>query len=139
MALEKFPFLERLTLRLAARTCAVGRNADWQDWDLQVRRGALGEARLRMAVEHHGGPTRVAKLSAVIGQSKTFYWVQGTLAASALTMGALGLHLPFVVLASLLALSLLAPTVEASRLETAIRSAAHEVAAELVTAETRPP
>ena len=35
-------------------------------WDMRLRRGALGEASLRMVVEHHGGPRRVARFAAGI-------------------------------------------------------------------------
>ena len=131
MELEKHAFLDRLTKKLSARGGAVGWNADWQEWDLRVGRGALGEAQLRMAVEHHGGPRRVARFAAVIRPSRSLYWVQGALATSAVAMGAVGLYLPLAIVGAFLAVLWIAPIVEANRLETALRSAADEVAAEL--------
>jgi glycosyltransferase involved in cell wall biosynthesis len=131
MGLEKYAFLERLTEKLAARRCAVGWNAEWQDWDLKIRRGALGEVQLRMVVEHHGGPRRLAHLSAVIRPSKALYWLLGILAASAVAMGLLDLYLPLAVHGVSLAILWIAPIIEANRLEAAVRSAADEVAEEL--------
>lgn len=130
-ALEKYSFLDRLTKKLLARRCAVGWNPEWQDWDLKVRRGGLGEANLRMVVEHHGGPKRLARLSAVIRPSKPLYWIQGVLAASAMAMGLLGVHLPLVILGGFLAILWGAPIVEGNRLEAAIQSALQEIAYEL--------
>ncbi|HSB70842.1 MAG TPA: glycosyltransferase [Candidatus Methylomirabilis sp.] len=136
-ACEKFTFLDRLTRNLVARGCAVGWNADWQDWDLKVRRGVLGEAQLRMVVEHHGGPRRLARLSTVIRSAKPLTWFQGALAASAMGLGFLGHYLPLVVLAVVLGLLWVACLVEADRLEVAVRSAADEVADRLLSPETR--
>jgi len=131
MKLEKFAVLQHLTIKLAARNCAVGWNAEWQNWDLKVRRGALGEAKLRLAVEHHGGPKRVAKVSATTRQSKPLYLAQAALTAAALATGALGWWLALAVLAALLALLWMALTAEANRLEATVRSVADEVTAEL--------
>jgi len=130
-ALEKYAFLDRLTKRLVVRGCAVGWNAEWEDWDLKVRRGALGEAKLQMVVEHHGGPRRLARLSATIWPPQPFYWLQGALLVSALVMGALGLYLPLAVLSAFWATLWVAPTREANRLEAAVQSAADEVVWEL--------
>jgi hypothetical protein len=131
MKLERYALLKRLTDKLNTRNCAVGWNSDWQDWDLRVRRGALGEARLRLAVEHHGGPQRVAKIAVSIRQPASFYWVQATLAVAAVVAAALGLWVAPIALAALLALVWIAPTAEANRLESALRSVADEVAAEM--------
>ncbi len=133
MALEKYSFLERLTVKMTARRCAVGWNAEWQDWDLKIRRGALGEVQLRMVVEHHGGPRRLARLSAVIRPSKSLYWLLGVLAASAVAMGVLDLHLPLAVHGASLAILWIAQILEANRLEAAVRTATDEVAEELRT------
>ncbi len=130
-ALEKYTFLDCLTRKLVARGCAVGWNADWQDWDLKVRRGALGEAKLRMVVEHHGGPKRLARLSAALRPPKGLYWLQGALAASGAVIGALGLHLPLALIGAFLTILWIAPIVEANRLEAAVQSAAADVAREL--------
>ena len=125
--LEKYAFLDCLTKRLVARGCAVGWNPEWQDWDLKVRRGALGEARLRMVVEHHGGPRRLGRLSVLIKPSKSVYWAQGALAAAGALMGALGLYLPLGVVGLFLGILWVAPITEASRLEAAVRAATDEV------------
>jgi O-antigen biosynthesis protein len=131
VGLEKHAFLERLTHRLTASGIAVGWNAAWQDWDLKVRRGALGEARLRLIVEHRGGPRRLARLSAVIKPSRSPRWLLLVAAATAAAMGALGFQLALMVCALLVAALWVAPIVEANRLETVVRSIADEVAREL--------
>ena len=123
--------LDRLTKRLGVRGCAVGWNAEWEDWDLKVRRGALGEARLQMVVEHHGGPRRLARLSATIRPPQPLYWLQGALLVSALAMGALGLYLPLAILGAFCATLWVAPIREANRLEAAVQSAADDVVWEL--------
>jgi hypothetical protein len=131
MALEKHAFLERLTGKLVGRGCAVGWNPDWQDWDLKARRGILGEAQLRMVVEHHGGPKRLARLAAVIKPSKSLYYLQPLLAVSAAAMSALDLYLPLVILGACLGMLWIAPIAEANRLEAVVQSTADEVTREL--------
>ena len=129
--LEKHAFLERLTRRLAARGCAVGWNAEWQDWDLKFRRGALGEATLKVVVEHLGGPRRLLRLLTTIRPTRTVSWTQGLLLASGIALGAFGQHLPLPVIGILLAALWFTPIREASRLEAAVQAAAGEVAEEL--------
>jgi hypothetical protein len=129
--LEPYTLLERLTKKLGARQCAVGWNADWQDWDLQVRRGVLGVATLCMVVEHHGGLKRLARLSAAIRPPKLLYWLQGILLVSIMAMSAFDLYLPLAVLGACLAILWVAPILEANRLEAAVQSAADEVVWEL--------
>jgi GT2 family glycosyltransferase len=126
-ALERYAVLDRLTKRLVARGCAVGWNPDCEDWDLTIRRGALGEAKLRMVVEHHGGARRLGRLSAVIRPSKSLYWTQAVLGAAAVTAGALHQYGPLVVLCAFLWILWVAPVAEANRLEAAIKSATDEV------------
>jgi hypothetical protein len=128
VALEKHTFLERLTKKLTDRGSAVGWNAEWQDWDLKARRGVLAEAHLRMVVEHHGGPRRLARLSAVIRASRPISWLQGVLGAMAVVFAAVGPHLPVSVLGALMALFWVASIVQANRLEAVILSAADEAA-----------
>ena len=111
--------------------CAVGWNEAWQSWDLRIRRGVLADAELRLVIEHHGGPRRLARLSALIKQTKILYSLQVLTAAFAVAMGTAGLFLPLAVLVALSSVLWLAPSREASRLESAIRSVADEVAAEL--------
>lgn len=131
MTLEKYQFLQQLTGELRGRGCAVGWNAEYQAWDLVVRRGALGIAKLRMVVEHHGGPRRLARLSAVITPARSIYWTQTMLAAAALTTGALGLRAGFAVLAASFVGLWVAPIKEASRLEAMLEAAAAAVAGTL--------
>jgi len=129
--MEKFAFLDRLTKKLGARGCSVGWNPDSQDWDLKVRRGALGEAKVQMVVEHHGGAKRLGRLAAQIKPSRSVYWVQAILALTAVTLARLGLYVPLGVVVLLAAAMWLAPINEADRLEGAIESAMEEIVAEL--------
>ncbi|HEX9819802.1 MAG TPA: hypothetical protein VGD07_09340, partial [Methylomirabilota bacterium] len=46
--------LARLEAALRAAGFVVARGGDWDRWDLEVRGGLLGRARLLMAVEEHG-------------------------------------------------------------------------------------
>ena len=117
----------------------MGWNPESQDWDLKVRRGALGEARVRVVVEHHGGARRLGRLSALISPSKSVQWAQAALAMTAAAMGALGLWVPLAVVGLFLALLWVTPTAEASRLEAALRSTADEVVSELMAGEPDAP
>ena len=47
--------LRRIEGELQKSNCVVERGGDFERWDLQVRGGALGSSRMRMAVEEHGG------------------------------------------------------------------------------------
>jgi hypothetical protein len=130
-AMEKYAFLERLTKKLIARGCAVGWNPESEDWDVKARRGALGEARLRMVVEHHGGAKRLGRLSALIRPSRSVYWAQGALAIGAAALAALDLDIPLAVVGVFMALLWVAPIGEANRLEAAIQAAAEDALSEL--------
>ena len=116
----------------------MGWNAEWEDCDLKVRRGALGEAQLRMVVEHHGGPKRLARLSAVIRPPKAIYWLQAILAATGGAMYGLGLPLPLAAVGAFLALVWIAPILEANRLEGVLQAAAEQVAGELLATSREP-
>ncbi len=129
--LEKHAILERVTKKMVSNGCGIGWNETWQSWDLKVRRGVLAEAELRLVIEHHGGPRRLARYSALVGQTKVFYWLQAATAALAVIIGAAGFYLPVSILILLFALLWLAPSREASRLEGAIKSIADQVASEL--------
>jgi glycosyltransferase involved in cell wall biosynthesis len=135
--LEQYAFLERLTKKLVARGCAAGWNPDHHDWDLKVRRGALGEAQLRIVVEHHGGAKRLARLSATVAPTRAIHWLLGLTVVAALTVGALGMPLALGVIAALLGVLWVAPIVEANRLEVIVRSEADNVAEELVAGELK--
>jgi len=129
--LEKHSFLDRLTKQLSASGHAVGWNSEWQNWDLKIRRGALGESLLRMVVEYHGGPRRMARLSATISPLKFFYWVLGGTISGATVMGVLGLPVPSLLSLGLFALLWIACTAEANRLETGVVGASTEVVRQL--------
>jgi len=103
----------------------------FDDWDLKLRRGTLGIARLRMVAEHHGGPKRLARLSVVIVPPRSLYFVFGMIAALALLMGKLGRIVPAAVMAISFVLLWIALIAEANRLEASIMTAAADAAQEL--------
>jgi GT2 family glycosyltransferase len=127
MRLEKSVILERLTELFAERGCAVSWNSDFQQWDLRLRRGALGEALLRMVVEHHGGARRLARFSAGIRPNGTICCALGILALAAGIAAVFQLAFPAVTLAALLGLLWIASIREANRLEAGMRAVADEV------------
>ncbi len=131
VALEKNAFLDRLLRKLTRPGCAVSCNGMFDDWDLKLRRGTLGVARLRMVAEHHGGPKRLARLSVVIVPPRSLYFVFGMIAALALVMGKLGRIVPAAVMAISFVLLWIALIAEANRLEASIMTAAADAAQEL--------
>jgi glycosyltransferase involved in cell wall biosynthesis len=53
----------RATVQALGREGAVVRSGgDWDSWDLQVRGGMLGSARLRMAIEEHGAGRQLVRV-----------------------------------------------------------------------------
>jgi O-antigen biosynthesis protein len=54
--------LQRIESRLRDEGGTVLRGAEYDRWELQVRGGLLGVARLRMAVEEHGGGSQLVRL-----------------------------------------------------------------------------
>jgi O-antigen biosynthesis protein len=138
IGLEAYAFLERLHHRLTFRGCAVGWNPHSQAWDVRVRRGVLGEAYLKLVVEHHGGPRRLARMSAFIRPAAAVYWAQAVTAAAMIALAALG-RLPAASLLAVLFIALwIGPVAEANRLEAAIGAAAGEVNRELNSAGSIP-
>jgi O-antigen biosynthesis protein len=131
MFLDKYPFLERLTGKLGAAGCAVGWNPNYENWELKIRRGALAEAKLRMVIEHHGGPRRLARISTVIHPPKSVFWVQGLLAVLCGILHGIRLPAPATLLAGSFLLLWMAVVIHAGRLEGIINSGAAEVADEL--------
>jgi len=131
-AIDKFPFLGRLSDNLIAQGCAVGWNPQSESWDMRVRRGALGDLLFTMVVEHLGGAKRQARFSATIRPPKTVRWVLLVLSiiAAVTAMVSPG-HTSLWILLAALVVMWIAPIVEASRLEVAIRTATDDVAAEL--------
>jgi hypothetical protein len=127
MRLEKHAILERVTTLLASRGCAVAWNPDYEPWDIRLRRGALGEASIRMVVEHHGGPRRVARFAAAIKPNGAISCALGILALAAGTMVVLRLPLPAAGLGALLGLLWFASIREADRLEAGLLAATDRV------------
>jgi len=131
MALEKYSFLDRLTKKLGARGCAVGWNPKHEDWDLKIRRGAMTEADIRVVIEHHGGPKRLARLSAMIQPTKPLSWTLGAVGALAGVLGGLGLLPAAAFLTASFAVLWIAMVVHADHAESVILAMATEVADEL--------
>jgi GT2 family glycosyltransferase len=129
--LEKFAFLERLTNRLVAGHAAVGWNPTTEAWDLKIRRGILGEALLRVVVEHHGGASRLARMSGAITPTPWMIKLLGVLSAVTIAMFAMSNLVAASVAGVALAVAWVAPILEASRLEVCVQAAADEVAATL--------
>jgi hypothetical protein len=131
IALEKNAFLNHLLRTLTRPGCAVCCNAIFDDWDLKVRRGVMGTAWVRMVVEHHGGPKRLARLSVVIAPPGSLYWIYGVLAALTLTAERLGGIIPAAAVATGCVVLWIVSTAEANRLEAGVVAAAADVAREL--------
>jgi GT2 family glycosyltransferase len=129
--LEKFDILQALTNKLHARCCAVGWNADFEDWDLKTRRGAFGTAYVRAVVEHHGGPKRKARFSAVIKQAGPLAWAQGTLTALVGITLYYNFPIASTAAAAFLAVSYVTSIAEANRLAVTLRRATDAVVSEL--------
>ncbi len=139
IALESYGFLDLLSRKLTARGCSVGWNRLHETWDLKARRGALTEARIRVVIEHHGGPRRLIRLSSIIQPPKSVLWVQGVTATLAGVLGAYGFLAPAVLLATAFVTLSVTLVVHANRLEAAILSIAAEVAEELQGKVKAPP
>jgi GT2 family glycosyltransferase len=133
MILEKYFLLDSLTKHLNAHQCAVGWNADFQDWDMKVRRGIFGEAILRLAIEHHGGPKRLARFAASIKPSKSVYWFQVILAALIGVSGVSGSYFTLTISILLFSVLWIAPIIEANRIDKGLRSATVDIISELIT------
>jgi glycosyltransferase involved in cell wall biosynthesis len=133
MRLDKAVILERLTRLLGARGGAVGWNSNFESWDLKLRRGALGEAWLRMVVEHHGGPKRLARFSAIMQPSQPILWALVILAMAAAGSAAAGLLLPSATFLIFLVILWAGCVREISRLECGLQAATENVCGELIT------
>jgi hypothetical protein len=131
MEFEKFGILTSLTKKLNSLGYAVGWNPDFQDWDLKVRRGALGEIKIQMVVEYHGNQKTLSRFSGTIKSPRGIYWAQGILATSAVVWGMIGSLLPFLICLTFLGVLWGASSLEANRLEEVLQTAVLEVADEL--------
>jgi GT2 family glycosyltransferase len=54
--------MHAITSALRTEGSAVGSGGEWDRWDLQVRGGLLGVARLRLGVEEHGGGQQLVRV-----------------------------------------------------------------------------
>jgi hypothetical protein len=129
MRLEKDTMLERLTAMLNERRCSVGWNSNYDRWDLVLRRGALGQAWMRMVVEHHGGPRRLARFATEIRPSRTVAISLAVTASLCFAAAWTGLVWPTMVLAAVTAALWIAPVREADRIERGLRAATDELCA----------
>jgi hypothetical protein len=79
-----------LVQRLRERGAAVRRGGDFDRWDLEIRGGLLGGARLAMLVEEHGAGRQLARLRAWSRVAPAAAAVAGTFAALAVAAAAGG-------------------------------------------------
>jgi hypothetical protein len=54
--------LEAVEKKLRVMRAPVGRGGEYERWDLEVRGGLLGSARMRMAVEEHEGSAKLVRV-----------------------------------------------------------------------------
>jgi hypothetical protein len=78
--------LARLEAALRTAGFVVARGGDWDRWDLEVRGGLLGRARLVMAVEEHGHGKQLWRFRVWPRYSRGA--VAGTVSFAALAIGA---------------------------------------------------
>jgi hypothetical protein len=131
MALEKFAFLQELTRKLNEAGCAVGWNPTTENWDLGTRRGALVEAHLRMVTEHHGGPKRLARVSAALRPPKSTSLVLVGLAVFTVIFGVAKLLWPAAAVLLALGVMWLLLVTQGARLERGIIAACAAVGRDL--------
>ncbi|HEX6899182.1 MAG TPA: glycosyltransferase [Thermoanaerobaculia bacterium] len=55
-------WLKRIREAMTARGAVVRTGGDFDSWDLEIRAGAFGSARLRMAIEEHGAGKQLVRL-----------------------------------------------------------------------------
>jgi hypothetical protein len=83
--------LEDVEKRLRERRdVVVLRGGDYDRWDLEVRGGALGGARVRMTIEEHGAGKQMARYRVWPRWANRGRWAAGSLAASAATAATVG-------------------------------------------------
>jgi cellulose synthase/poly-beta-1,6-N-acetylglucosamine synthase-like glycosyltransferase len=138
MRLEKNNSLDDLTRMLTAHGCAVGWNPSFETWDLKLRRGALGEAWLRMVVEHHGGPKRLARFSMDAQPTQTISWTLTTMVLGAAVSAAIGLLLPSVAFAVIFVTLWFGSVRETNRLYSVLRHTTDDLNKELLVDNSTP-
>jgi GT2 family glycosyltransferase len=77
-------WLERLEVGLRSQSAIVRRGGDFDRWDLEVRGGIFGRARLLMAIEEHGAGKQLARFQ---------LWPKYSLMALALPLLCIGLSI----------------------------------------------
>src|SRR5207248_68054 len=79
--------LESLERQLRERGVAVRRGGDYDRWDLELRGGLVGAARVRLTIEEHGSGKQMARYRAW-PKWATWGWIAaGVCALSAVGMG----------------------------------------------------
>ena len=131
--------VRELAVGLAHLGAVVGSGGDWDRWDLQVRGGLIGRARLRMTVEEHGQGRQLVRVR-IWPSVAPLGVVLLTLATAAIPLALLAAPAILAAPAALVALRGLYECGNASHiLELALRDAQSEahrrVALELVPAE----
>ncbi len=129
---EKNDLLDSMTKYLNARQCAVGWNADFHNWDMKIRRGIFGEAILRLAIEYHGGPKRLARFAATIRPSRSMYWFQIISAILLGVSGILGFYSAFIMAALLFSVLWISPIIEANKIEESLKAATNDIISEAI-------
>jgi GT2 family glycosyltransferase len=121
--------LEAVERRLRERRdVTVRRGGDYDRWDLEVRGGSLGGARVRMTIEEHGSGKQMARYRVWPRWASRARWAAGSLAAGAASAAAVGRTFAAVA-AALAAVAVLAATwalVQCGVAIAAVRDAASE-------------
>jgi hypothetical protein len=137
MQLDRYAILSLMMRRLAGKGLFVGWNPATEVWDLRAGRGALAESRLNAVVEHHGGPRRLARISAVVGPPSSIRWTLGIVAALTAGLGVSGQAVAAGALGVFGVLLWVATAFEINRLEGVLLATADEVARELTGEERK--
>jgi GT2 family glycosyltransferase len=99
---EPHEWLVDLERELERRGSVVRRGSDWDAWDLEVRAGTLGGARLTMAHEEHGGGRQLVRFRLQPRPSRAA-WIGAPFALLALVAGASGAGVATAILGSIAA------------------------------------
>jgi hypothetical protein len=91
-------WLGRLESNLRKSTVSVRRGSDFDSWDLEVRTGMVGAARVQMAVEEHGGAKQMVRFRIWPRVERVTALCAALLALLALAAFRDGAHTPAAVL-----------------------------------------
>jgi len=120
-------WLAQIRETIAATGAVVNAGGDFDRWDLEARGGALGSARLRMAVEEHGAGRQLLRVRSWPTFSSLGFPVAllfGVLAAAAVADGAWLAGVPLATFAGLLVARML---VESASAVAVLRNSVREV------------